>query len=89
MEDLEPGAPRFKAMRVTCPCGIVYESIDITAAELEQLNFRCIGGVWLCHKCSGLPSPRPFRDAWDGPDGKKHIGDKPPEKGMEADDFPG
>lgn len=77
-EDMEPREARGKAMRVTCPCGTVYESIDITAAELEGLNFRRVGEVWLCHQCAGLPEPVPFREAWGGPDGKKHIGGEPP-----------
>lgn len=88
LEDLEPGEARGKCMRVTCPCGTVYESIDITPTELEGLNFRLAGGLWRCHRCAGLPVPQAFREAWKGPDGANHIGGQPSEAEEGEYDFP-
>lgn len=73
--------------RVLCPCRA--NSITITAGlrgvflrarELQSENWRCIGGVWYCWACMGLPAPPLLRQVIAEMEAKKR-GEDPDDVG--------
>lgn len=59
----------MKILSITCPCRkssftvITHDRDMIRARELEEDNWRPVGGVWYCWECVGLPMPSALRQA--------------------------